>query len=272
MNGPEPYVNGGLLQVAKRELQGTVSSAQFWLGLVCVVVVLTVAAPFDSGEEFTAFQRFAYWGAIAPTTYLAAAATAAPLLEGLLQRGWNLWLATIVSGIFSGIPAGVIVYLVNTQIAGNDDGGLDDLVRIIGYCAVIAPGVMILRQMIVSSRQEPAAVAVDHKLMARLKPEARGRVLTLQAQDHYVEVTTSRGSDLLLMRLADAIAELGAVDGQQTHRSWWVARDAVSGQIRDGAQMVLELSDGRRVPVSRANERAVRDWLTGALAPSARTR
>src|SRR4051794_29307167 len=62
---------------------------------------------------------------------------------------------------------------------------------------------------------------------ARLPDRLRGaRLLAVEAEDHYLRFHTDRGSDLLLMRLADAIAELEGL-GTQTHRSWWVARDAV---------------------------------------------
>ena len=66
-------------------------------------------------------------------------------------------------------------------------------------------------------------------------------------------MTTSAGSALLLMRLSDAIAEAGDTKGLQIHRSHWVALDAVRAVRRDGQRAVLTLTDGRDLPVSRAN-------------------
>ncbi|MCB1397271.1 MAG: LytTR family transcriptional regulator, partial [Rhodobacteraceae bacterium] len=73
----------------------------------------------------------------------------------------------------------------------------------------------------------------------------------LSVQDHYVEVVTTRGRELLLMRLSDAIAETEGCAGLQVHRSHWVALDQVQAAHRDGARAVLTLSDGREIPVSR---------------------
>ncbi len=40
---------------------------------------------------------------------------------------------------------------------------------------------------------------------------------------------TDRGSDLILMRLSDALTELKGLEGAQTHRSWWVAAEQLVG-------------------------------------------
>ena len=84
------------------------------------------------------------------------------------------------------------------------------------------------------------------------KDELHVEVLALQAEDHYVRVHTAKGSTLLLMRMADAIAELDGQAGMQVHRSWWVARAAVSGAAPTGRRASLILVNGLAVPVARA--------------------
>ena len=61
-------------------------------------------------------------------------------------------------------------------------------------------------------------------------------------EDHYVRAHTMLGSDLVLLRLRDAIAELDGIEGAQVHRSWWVARDVVEGVEREGRKLRLLLS------------------------------
>ena len=82
-------------------------------------------------------------------------------------------------------------------------------------------------------------------------------------QDHYVEVHTEEGSDLLLLRFRDALRELDGLDGAQVHRSHWVARAAVAGVERRSGRIALRLVNGNRVPVSRSFAPALRDrgWL-----------
>lgn len=60
------------------------------------------------------------------------------------------------------------------------------------------------------------------------------------------------------MRLSDAIAELEGLEGAQTHRSWWVARDAIVDVERGDGRAVLKLKSGIEVPVSRTHARLLR--------------
>jgi DNA-binding LytR/AlgR family response regulator len=94
----------------------------------------------------------------------------------------------------------------------------------------------------------------------RLPPRLRGAVIrAVQAEDHYLRIHTDRGSDLILMRLSDALDELEGLEGAQTHRSWWVARDAVRDVARGDGRATLTLEGGLTAPVSRRYAKALRD-------------
>jgi DNA-binding LytR/AlgR family response regulator len=84
-------------------------------------------------------------------------------------------------------------------------------------------------------------------------------IYAVSAEDHYLRLHTSKGSELILMRLSDAISELDGLEGAQTHRSWWVAREAVESVKRDGDRVTLQLTGGAEAPVSRPNVRALRE-------------
>jgi DNA-binding LytR/AlgR family response regulator len=107
----------------------------------------------------------------------------------------------------------------------------------------------------------PAAVTADPPtlpaaLIERLPPRLQsGRLLALEAEDHYLRVHTDLGSDLVLMRMVDAIALLADVPGARVHRSWWVARAAVVDTVRDGERLLLKLTGGLAAPVSRTARR-----------------
>ena len=68
-----------------------------------------------------------------------------------------------------------------------------------------------------------------------------------------------KGSDLILMRLSDAVAELEGLEGAQTHRSWWVAKAAVMDVRRRNGRATLTLTNGIEAPVSRAFARSLRE-------------
>jgi DNA-binding LytR/AlgR family response regulator len=93
------------------------------------------------------------------------------------------------------------------------------------------------------------------RLPARL---AGGELWAVEAEDHYLRLHTSKGSDLILMRLGDAIAELEGIEGARTHRSWWVARHAVRDVERDDGRAMLRLPDGVSAPVSRPYAKLLR--------------
>jgi hypothetical protein len=69
-------------------------------------------------------------------------------------------------------------------------------------------------------------------------------------------------------RQAQAIAGLKDIEGVQTHRSWWVARAAITGVVEDGRNLRLQLVGGLEAPVSRSRVGLLRQagWLAGAVA------
>jgi hypothetical protein len=98
------------------------------------------------------------------------------------------------------------------------------------------------------------------RFLARLPAKLIGADLwAVEAQDHYLRLHTSRGDDLILMRLADAIVELEGIEGARTHRSWWVARHAVTDADRAEGRAMLTLPSGLKVPVSRAYVKPLRE-------------
>jgi DNA-binding LytR/AlgR family response regulator len=102
------------------------------------------------------------------------------------------------------------------------------------------------------------------RFLDRVPEKLKGGILyAVQAEDHYLRLHTSKGSDLILFRLADAIGELDGIEGAQTHRSWWVAKDAIGEVKRDHGRVFLRLQDGTQVPVSRPNAKALREsgWI-----------
>jgi DNA-binding LytR/AlgR family response regulator len=98
------------------------------------------------------------------------------------------------------------------------------------------------------------------KFLERIPLKLRGGELyAIQAEDHYLRLHTSKGSDLILMRLADAVAELEGIEGAQVHRSWWVAKAAVTDARRADGRATLTLKTGAEAPVSRSYAGALRD-------------
>ncbi|MGI3898983.1 MAG: LytTR family DNA-binding domain-containing protein [Janthinobacterium lividum] len=88
------------------------------------------------------------------------------------------------------------------------------------------------------------------------------RLLALEAEDHYLRLHTDGGSVLVLMRLRDAMAELGPSAGWQAHRSFWVASGVPARAERSGHGWTLSLPGGLVVPVSRSRATGLREAAT----------
>lgn len=98
------------------------------------------------------------------------------------------------------------------------------------------------------------------RFLDRLPLKYRGAELwAVSSEDHYLRIHTSRGEELILMRLADAIRELAGADGVQVHRSWWIAKAGVTDTRRDNGKLVLVLKSGTEAPVSRTYAAAVKE-------------
>ncbi len=89
--------------------------------------------------------------------------------------------------------------------------------------------------------------------MGRLLPALGRDLILLSAEEHYIRVVTRLGSDIVLYRLSDAIDELSDYDGDQVHRSYWIAWNEVAEIQKEGRSFRLLMSSGERVPVSRSH-------------------
>jgi hypothetical protein len=115
-----------------------------------------------------------------------------------------------------------------------------------------------------SAAIEPAISGPAVDRFADRLPAGFGPLLALKGEDHYVRAIGTTGEELVLIRLRDAIAELGDDhDGLQVHRSWWVARDALATIVRNGRTATLSLASGHQVPVAREKLPILRDagWM-----------
>lgn len=117
---------------------------------------------------------------------------------------------------------------------------------------------VVLRPMLLRPAPSPVAPAP----LAEPAVEA-GAVICLRMEDHYVRIHTVAGSRLVAGPFERVIAEMKG-EGMRVHRSWWVARAAVTGVAADGRNLRLTLPGGLTAPVSRASVAGLRaaGWLT----------
>ena len=221
---------------------------------------LTFLAPFGTSHIPLA-RGLAYWiGTLGAGTLLANLIARVCVRMELYERQPWAW-AALVALVLT-LPMTVVVWGASGLAFHNS---LDP--RIIpGYAVPVLIVTLAMVALTVLLQREPAQThaaapgAPAPVFLERLPTRLRGGDLyAVEAEDHYLRLHTSRGQDLILMRLADALAELEGMEGAQVHRSWWVARDAVVETERGAGRASLTLKSGAVAPVSRTYARALRE-------------
>lgn len=190
------------------------------------------------------------------------------LASGLVEKHIDLdrrpWLmAGVLTAVISG-PIAITVWAATTVIF-DDDHALDiDRLPAFLLPVVMVTGVLSLLNVFLSRTPVQTHAApvggAPARFLDRLPPRLRGAAIrAVESEDHYLRIHTDRGSDLILMRLSDALGELEGLEGAQTHRSWWVARNAVRQVSRGEGRATLTLDDGLEAPVSRRYAKALRE-------------
>lgn len=105
--------------------------------------------------------------------------------------------------------------------------------------------------------------------LRRLSPRTRGTLWALSSERHYVRIRTDAGTELVLMRLGDAIDQCRHLDGIRIHRSHWVARAGMARVDRTGGKLLVVLRDGTVLPVSRSRAGAALDFAHRGRPPGA---
>ncbi len=110
----------------------------------------------------------------------------------------------------------------------------------------------------------PPLPEAERAFRLRLSAKRRGaRLIALEAEDHYVRVHTDAGSELVSMRMSEAVEELALAHGYRLHRSWWAFAEAIEAvRWKRGTGEAL-LRGGLRAPVSRSCAAALKGagWL-----------
>jgi hypothetical protein len=239
--------------------------------VICAAVFLSASAAFGT-DVAPISTRFVFWVVLLALGTLAnqAARAYGLSLPALVRRPilTTLGLALGLSAVLTPLIIAVV-----RLVFGRLGGGWPSVLYVFGTSVTISMAMSALH--LLAARRDAAGRAPIQthagsigapppRFLERLPLKLRGAALyAVEAEDHYLRLHTSRGSALILMRLSDAISELEGLDGARTHRSWWVAREAVQGADRSETRISLRLPEGLTAPVSRTYAKNLREagWL-----------
>ena len=239
-----------------------------WLRGIAVATAaaafLTASGAFSTGDAPLAV-RAAYWCALIALGYVWGSAVARLFFAGGRLRTGFPWLDVLLASLVMSVPLTGVVWAASAYAFGGSPD-LAGLPYYFGPVFAISVALTAINMLIEMRQDGPAGepAAEPPRFLERLPLKLRGAaVWAVEAEDHYLRLHTSKGQDLILMRLADAVAELEGIEGAQVHRSWWVARDAIVAARRGDGRATLTLKDGAEVPVSRTYAGALRDrgWI-----------
>ena len=248
--------------------------------MAAIVVALALLGPFGSYATPLA-QRLAQWALFVFGGY----ALFRPVIWAgrivAAQSGIPQWLCIACACVLAAMPT---TLLVAWLISGDTLGEAPLTVLLQRYLEVLIVGAVATLVQLALARPEPPSTTAEPpgpppgrspaqpgqpdpvaaapslsgpapsrpKLAERIPALGGGPILALSHEDHYVRVHHAAGSTLLLMRISDAVSELDGVDGLRVHRSWWVAREAVTGTETRGRALWLKLSNGLEAPIARS--------------------
>ena len=226
---------------------------------VAIGVVMAFLGPFGSSERSLP-ERLLYWFACMVGGGLIGIA----IDEPVRRMTGRFWVRLLLVSVMMTPPVMTLVGLVNVALAGMDPR-FENFLAPWFQVFIVCFAAMALRQL---AWAEPAATTAKPEpppepLAAfRKRLSARRRdaeLIAVEAEDHYLRVHTDAGSELISARFADALAELAAAPGFQTHRSWWVAAHAIQDVKWLRGRGEARLKGGLTVPISRSNAPALRE-------------
>ena len=245
-----------------------------------IVALLAYLGPFGTWASLAISDRLLFWTIAVGANWLISYIVFTVTIRSFRGREWPTWVGLVLAALVTALPGTATVWLVVAvylDYQPSDVPGIVELyVQVVVLHLLIGSLVFHLIDRILQQRDttgersapESSApessgpgegvdagpqAAPEAALLARLSTRSRAELLHLRMQDHYVEVNTMVGSELLLLRFRDALREVEDVNGLQVHRSHWVARNAVAKvERRGGGRVILRLVNGSKVPVSRS--------------------
>ncbi|MEP3889677.1 MAG: LytTR family DNA-binding domain-containing protein [Hellea sp.] len=222
-------------------------------------VILSILAPYGTAN-FPLATRLAFWTGLCIAG--GGGAGGFDLLLAKLKRTIAPWQQALGQSIVSTLMVGLF-YFGLSFISGNTPS-ISGVIITLFYIWVIGITICGIGMLMRTQKAVPEKIPSRPALIERLKPHLRNaEIYAITSEDHYVRVMTSKGDDLILMRLSDAIKEISPLKGLSPHRSWWVAETGVKQVKKSNSKISLLLNNDNIVPVSRNAAKSVREagWI-----------
>ncbi len=250
---------GGDFRVTMRpELRATLKRGGADLALLLAIGLLMGALGPYGTDHLTPGKACVYW----ILCIVGGGLIGVAIDETIGRRAREFWRRLLVTALLMTPPTTLLVMLSGLVVAGGPLR-LSNYWPLLWQVLLVSLPVMAVRTLV---WRRPPTVVETRVVVAPPLPEAEAvfrrrlsarrrsaRLIAIEADDHYLRVHTDAGAEMVTLRLAVALDELSGAHGFQTHRSWWVAAEAIEGARwrRGGGE--LRLAGGLTAPVSRTH-------------------
>lgn len=248
------------------------------LVMVIIGAFLGFIAPFGV-DYLPLIERICYWVLVCVIGYL----IYKPVIH-FFDIKWSVyfpnfiphfWIRIVLGTGLASIPATIVLWFINSLFFSFNMSHSEGSLRLFPSVLIIGAAISaisIMKNLIEDQRQALQISAQDNEFLQEklnvdpyeeinkhLPMSKRGKLLCIETADHYVNLTTDEGSELVLMRFKDALQLLQHAPGMQVHRSWWVALDAIVNVRKSNRKVQLTLVNGNTVPVSKSHIEALKE-------------
>ena len=267
--------NTSQMQVALREMTHPSRWQREFAMLLAIGAILGWLGPYGTYSCLAMPDRFAYWMVRSLIVGLICLAALELISATGSGASWPPVKRALAAVLMASVPSALIGFALASVFRHAPTSPLE-IVGLYGRVMIVTAIVGIPLHFVhrPAVRAQPAPPILADPPTARIQtggsaflrriPAKLGTgLIHIEVEDHYLRVHTNLGSDLILFRMADAVAELDPMLGRQVHRSYWVARRAVASIKRDKYRTRIVLTTGVQIPVSRTYLPALREagWL-----------
>ncbi|MGH1578751.1 LytTR family DNA-binding domain-containing protein [Planktotalea sp.] len=237
------------------------------------IFICVFLGPFETSVDLGLWDRVTFWTISIVAVGFSIEFCVTTTLDSNWLKRLHVLLKLLIGAMIGAVPGAAFMIIINMimrpqRLVGSDFPmtwfqvtilamlivGMEHLI----WVRLNGPGTKLSRtetEMEPDTQQasEPVETIARARLFSRLPNSLReAQLISMSMQDHYVEINTTLGSEMLLMRLSDAIDLLDGLEGAQTHRSHWAAKLHSVSMSKVGRRHELLLSNGQKLPVSNS--------------------
>ena len=217
------------------------SSKSISSGSIIVIIIMSILSIFGSKIHNDPLINVIYWQLLGIVPTLIIAPSRFYLVKKDKLNLLNLFLIYSL-GLLS------VIIMLSIMVNISFEKIID---AVIIYILVVIPSEFITRNILNIEKDKYDEIITPNILYNIPLPE-RGDLWGLVAEDHYVNIITSKGEHLHYSTFKKAINDCKGVEGIQINRSFWIAKDGLKSIIKKDGKVICILKNKTEMTASKS--------------------